>query len=507
MKPHFIVFVSVVFGLICVQSFGQNQWTIDSTFGINGVINADTGAVKAITRDNYGNILVVGSKFTGSIYEIIVYKYDPNGSLDASFGDNGSVTITHGGLYNIGYSIKVQPDDKILIGGYSQSSSAKFYTLTRLNENGTLDSSFGNNGKIRISNIYAYFLSPVALSLQSDSKIVFCATSRIDTISNLWGVIIVRYLPNGAIDSTYGTAGIVKIIYQLPLDFNSLIVKESNKIVIASIQDDNNIFVMHGINPDGSIDNTFGDNGIIQLAKEEADNPYIAYQNDKLILLGQVRHLWRLVFYLTRFNDDGTVDNTFGDQGEYFLHIGSSDSRPAAIIIGPDDKIFIAGHQYVTNEDPIILAAFNNNGWLDLTFGNNGYFSSVIPGYNLMARDVLLLEDNQLITLGELQLSASVSKVVLLKHSFLETSISEIPNTLSISISPNPATSYFNLQTNTRNKLQIQIFDAVGKLMVEKSLAGDLQYLVNLRSLSNGLYYVRIVQNYNSITKKLVINN
>ena len=95
------------------------------------------------------------------------------GILDRTFGNNG-IAIADFGIYSTATNYLVQPDGKILVVGYTYLSSSEGYAiaLARFDENGGLDNSFGNGGKV-ITNLPAsYYEEASAVALQPDGKII-----------------------------------------------------------------------------------------------------------------------------------------------------------------------------------------------------------------------------------------------------------------------------------------------------------------------------------------------
>ncbi|MDP2160577.1 MAG: T9SS type A sorting domain-containing protein [Flavobacterium sp.] len=161
--------------------------TPDQAFGTNGVVLTPIGdSGYAHFRDldllDDGKIVVSGSYeysngtggFGGS--KQILVKYNANGTLDTTFGTNGIVifNVLFNGNDNF-YAVKVQSDNKILgIGAssYPFPYMQTFLNITRLNENGTFDSTFANNGIFLTNNNNAQLSSGREIEIQNDTKII-----------------------------------------------------------------------------------------------------------------------------------------------------------------------------------------------------------------------------------------------------------------------------------------------------------------------------------------------
>lgn len=184
--------------------------TPDSSFGQNGYYYANTAGTNfanaALSPD--GRILVIFSVYTVSGSYDIAYRINTNGTADASFGNNGVVTLTNG-TYGGYFTPVFQPDGKILIGGGRYvNTNCNLYGITRLNTNGSTDSSFGQNG--RIENVFPQYASIVTyannIALQPDGKILM-STSIPDTSFTRSGFTTIRFKSNGVVDSSFGVNG------------------------------------------------------------------------------------------------------------------------------------------------------------------------------------------------------------------------------------------------------------------------------------------------------------
>ena len=156
------------------------------------------------------NKIVVSGQCQPEIFQQCVARYNEDGSLDTTFAEKGflvNLDLENGGR------VALQSDGKILVGGTKRFESFPSYsdtpTLTRYNPDGTLDSSFGG-GNVVIAGAGMGIAYPTGLAIQSDGKIVMVGGSypwsRLGT--TLSGGWIVRYLPNGTPDTSFGTGGI-----------------------------------------------------------------------------------------------------------------------------------------------------------------------------------------------------------------------------------------------------------------------------------------------------------
>ena len=154
--------------------------SLDNTFGSGGKLTTaigssdDIGYSVAIQSD--GKILVAGASGNNPNYDFALVRYNSNGSLDNTFGTGGIVTTDFGSNCDKGYSVAIQNDGKILVAGASNNGSDWDFTLVRYNSNGSLDNTFGSGGKVTttIGIIVDYGYS---VAIQSDGKILVAGCS------------------------------------------------------------------------------------------------------------------------------------------------------------------------------------------------------------------------------------------------------------------------------------------------------------------------------------------
>ena len=193
--------------------------TLDTTFGVNGKVTTDFPGLAAVASSVVvqpdGKILVAGGAFPLFTFlgDIKLVRYNANGSLDTSFGSGGIVTTRFAGQGSYAFSVALQPDGKIVVGGTafvnfsSDDSSNTDFAIARYNPNGTLDTTFGNGGKVA-TDFDGFNDDVYAVLVQPDGKIVAAGSAKNPT--NFYDFGLARYLPNGTIDTTFGSGGKVR---------------------------------------------------------------------------------------------------------------------------------------------------------------------------------------------------------------------------------------------------------------------------------------------------------
>lgn len=178
--------------------------SLDTTFDTDGKVTTLIGnvhsAAYSITVQADGKILVSGSSDNGSNQDFALARYNTNGSLDTSFDVDGKVTTDFGGSGgDYAYSVTLQVDGKIVAAGWTDptGNTAKF-ALARYNTDGSLDTSFDADGKVTA----ALGVSDVgrSVTVQTDGRILVAGSSW-DGSKSIFEII--RYNTDGSLDTTF----------------------------------------------------------------------------------------------------------------------------------------------------------------------------------------------------------------------------------------------------------------------------------------------------------------
>ncbi len=284
-------------------------------------------------------------------------RLNTDGTVDSTFGTNG-VSFNPIGVYEAeAYSAAVQKDGKIVVAGYSTPTytDTREFTLVRYNSNGTLDNTFGTDGIVttNMSNSDDFAESVI---IQSSGKIVVAGYSGYLNPSPFGGggdsPELARYNSDGSLDNTFGMSG-VDTIENFSGKIHSVALQNDGKIVAAGYlgSSTNGDFATFRFNSDGNLDNTFGTNGIVTTSFSNTSYAHsVAVQSDGKILVTGYADVGVLDedFATVRFNSDGTLDNTFGTNGIITTPIGTSTNEAYSVAIQNDGKIIVAGYAEIT---------------------------------------------------------------------------------------------------------------------------------------------------------------
>jgi uncharacterized delta-60 repeat protein len=329
--------------------------------------------------------------------------YGQGGLLDDNFGIHGKI-ITDFPVKgrDFGYAIARQPDGKLLVGGYAFSGGDFDYSMVRYWPDGTVDPSFGVNGTVFSGLRSNDYLQDIAL--QSDGKIVIAGyRDQNDGYYINKEIVIARYLANGTFDTTFNAEMIFDMCWLAYA--TSVIVQPDGKIVVGGYTKCfSNKYLLVRYLQNGDLDNSFGDNGKIEtLIGAEGGYCYdaVLQPDGKILVAGNAYiSITNSAFAIARYLPNGTLDASFGSAGIVLTDIQPSSDRINALALRPDGRIVAGGYSYISNQTIIALAQYHSDGSLDAGFGTNGTFISPVGELNAWILDMKLLPDGKIVASG-----------------------------------------------------------------------------------------------------------
>ena len=358
---------------------------LDPTFGTGGtIVGIHQGVCKDLAIQSDGKILAVGysGPAQGPYTDIRLVRLLPDGALDLSFGTGGEVLTDSGGLSDNPDTVLVQPDGKILVGGQADAGgTGPDFAVWRYHADGSLDSSFGTAGMVTTSFSpgVAYDDTAEALFLQPDGKIVAAGHFRDEFFVERIG--IARYNTDGSLDSSFGIGGRVTTVFGTQdAAFGALLQPDGKILVVGPAGTPFNFAVVRYLT-DGTLDSTFGSDGIVTTDFGSSDVAWEAFlQDDQKIVVGGYSQIGGNSIALARYDSTGVLDATFGSSGKVVL---SAPASPFATAIVPTlDGAFLAiGGNGVAPNYNFAVVRFLSDGTLDSSFGTAGVATtSFTPG-------------------------------------------------------------------------------------------------------------------------------
>jgi uncharacterized delta-60 repeat protein len=245
---------------------------------------------------------------------MIVTRHNPSGTTDTTFGTNGYVyTSTYPGHISTPTSMGIQSDGKIVVAGNDTPSdqSTSDFTIVRYNTNGTLDTSFDGDGIARVNFVGNSNDHANAMKIQADGKIVLAGYSDLANYSNKFA--LARLNTNGSLDTSFGNNGLVSTNFSVLRDDvgKDMVIQANGKIVVVgktSILTNSyrtSKFGLARYNTNGSLDTTFGTGGLVTTSFTGHTNIVannVALQNGRILVAGYGYGGTTVTLLLARYN-------------------------------------------------------------------------------------------------------------------------------------------------------------------------------------------------------------
>jgi uncharacterized delta-60 repeat protein len=333
----------------------------------------------------------------------------PGGLLDGAFGDGGVRTLAIGPGNSIAYRAAMQPDGKLVITGTSYDGTTFNILLARLQRDGQLDPTFGTGG-IVTSKVGSKNSAGRALTVDRQGRLVVAGEMQ---VGDRIGFAIARYTAIGELDPQFGTGGLVSapisgagnsIAYGVALtpDGHILVAGEAEskeKVQTAPHND----FALARYDEQGRLDETFGDRGVVTTALGTGNDSArdIALDGKGRIVLAGLSVSGRdNAFAVARYDSRGRLDGKFGDDGTVVTRMGTGASDAFAVVVQPDSRIIAAG--FTTNEEnkDFALVRYEASGDLDESFGRGGMAISPVGAGDDVIFDVGLDQSGRIVVGG-----------------------------------------------------------------------------------------------------------
>ncbi len=289
-------------------------------------------------------------------------------------GTNGYRTTDIQGTDDGGYAMVIQPDNKIVVGGYAVSGSQKDFALVRYNSDGSLDTTFNGTGKVTTDISGASRSDRIwGLALQSDGKIV--AAGEVVAVGGDNDIALARYNSNGTLDTTgFGVGGIVTTDHGVPLTNNSAygVALQGTNIIVAGVEKVGTVnnFMAARYTSAGLLDATFGTLGVTTVGFSGGNDVARAVAIDsssRVVLGGYSSNGSNDDFAVARLTSTGTLDPTFvGGAGKAAIDLGNNNADQAfAVGIDGAGRIILAGSTYNGVNKDFAFACYLSTGALD----------------------------------------------------------------------------------------------------------------------------------------------
>ena len=393
--------------------------TIDNYFGDAGRVVWTVPEYNEYTRDIAlqpdAKYVLVGDTYRDAQRDILVRRYLPDGTTDTTFGAardglvRTSITPASNDFVS---SVIVLPNGKIVVAGsyFESGSTTENVAVVRYNPNGTLDTNFDGDGIV--SPLLGADAEAIDLLRQPDGKIL--VAGHIYNSQTGWDILLFRLNANGSLDQNFGTGGVVKILRGGTQYVNRVALTPDNRIIVAGSNRPFSYrefmlaqFTMSGV---PTITDGFISTRIAGTSGDQGATGLAIRTDGKIVVVGDVLNGAARYTTIFRYNADLTLDPTFDGDGIVIKFLLGSTSTSDATI-QPNGKIVVAGNYFYGSTHYFIVQRFNPDGSTDTDFGSDdGSVTGSFVAYRRSYANALALQRNGKIVVAGDSYNASIDE-------------------------------------------------------------------------------------------------
>jgi len=377
------------------------QAQLDPAFGNNGISfagNEGISGASEIIESPSGKYYATGTYQSNYYYYPFVLAFEHDGTPDASFGNNGVLLLSSDtALYFSSYMLEQADDGKIYLG-YTRfkNNAGSRATVRQIDTFGVVNPAFGNAGLLSYTSPNFNDILLVDMQLDLKNKIVLSARYR--TTSGDYHVHQSRYLSNGLIDASFNSGGVDTSFEMDPAYAIRTRNMPDSSIISCYKRDNFSSFTFIKFDKNGKIDSSFGTNGSFHyffhingssIPSEVTD---LHVMDDTTLLFGGVRTLSNNEYLcMGRLQNNGTLDSTFGANG---IVAHNTISRSGTIILDAQDRI------YVNDLGSFKVHRYLSNGTFDINFAVGGTYNLRPYVFTGASRFLLLTDSTKILISG-----------------------------------------------------------------------------------------------------------
>gem|GEM_PF-664858 len=355
----------------CVSRF-LSGGALDITFGGNGAVLTPVGPTDAeafaLAVQSDGNVLAVGrARNAAGNDEWALVRYTPEGDLDGGFGTGGIVTTDLSSSTDVAYGLVLQWwDQRPVVVGVRHNGSDYDMAVTRYNPDGSVDPTYGTAGTTVVALNASADDVALGAAIQPDGKVVLAGRTAVGGRQVLAAV---RLTALGALDPTFGAGGAVTLAAGTgDAGATAVAVQPDGRVVLVGTA----VNGAAGLDlaaarwsASGTPDASFGTGGLALLDVAGADDRAsdLAVQADgRLLLAGSTVSAGRRIMLLSGLTAGGGLDPGFGHVP---LAVGDAggDAEAYGVALAPGGKIVAAGKAYNGSDDDTALVQLQGVAW------------------------------------------------------------------------------------------------------------------------------------------------
>lgn len=490
--------------LLSGNIYAQAGGDLDLTFGASGYTTTDhlvnTGEVfqDMITlADN--KIIMIGYTDVAN-QNVLLTKYDENGIVDATFGNNGYVELDLSlGANDEGFVVRELPDSKLLIAGISVGQTSWDAFVMRLNADGSTDISFGQSGNGKT--LFNAGANTVALAneifVNADNSF-FVGATVLNANSDA-DFAVFKFMETGVLNLSFGSGG--SMLYDnagANDQLNSMFVNANGNIILAGNTDDG---TQKGLivrtSPFGTLDAAFGTGGMLVYDGGMAEhyfNDVIETSANKIVVVGSEGTAPGYKGMILQYLSTGAPDNSFGTNGKQTSDVGGSNGIYLYKVTEYQGRILTTGNAFGASMQDIYAFMMTDTGSPVSEFSSGDvYHTPPTSVASIGSRCLALQSDGKILIGGDLTGPDFIGNNTIIARLF-NIDIAGIhaidADEAKISVYPNPVSTAFAIDA-AQEIVFVQLIDQQGKV-VNSWDGSQSEYEIG-NEVNNGTYFVRIV--------------
>lgn len=393
----------------------DSSGVLDASFGggdgiVRTPLSMGRDVANSIIEDRNGNLVIAGFSPVAGTFDFVLVRYDSSGNLDTSFGGGDGIVVTDLGTnFDYAHSVIEDANGNLVVAGRSTTGGGSSWKLVRYDSEGELDLSFGGGDGV----VDTPAMADVALSVIEDSNghLVLAGSARVNT--STYTVVVARYDTSGELDPDFASEGVV--LTPVGSGYNtarSVIQDSEGRLVVTGYAElggyDDFVVLRYGSS--GALDTSFGSGGVVTTsvgASYDHANSVVEDSNRNLIVAGATATAFGIVepvhdFAIARYSGDGTLDSSFGaGDGVVSTSLGADDDQARSVIEDSNGNIVVAGISKSGFYYNFALVRYDSEGALDSSFGGgNGIVKTSIGSGSDYAYSLIEDESGRLVVAG-----------------------------------------------------------------------------------------------------------
>ncbi len=461
------------------------------------------------------------------VTDVLLAGVQPDGTLDPNFGTDGS-TLTHVSRGDEASKLVILPNDRILVAGITgltgmpDPMERPLALIARYTPDGVLDPSFGDGGSV-ILDVEAQFgagamhrVTDLAVDAAGSIYVAGVVHGNPNVEDELSvAFLLARFLPDGTPDAAFGQDGIV--LTDVPSDANAVLyVRPVEDGIIAAggfASEGQERLALLRFDQEGILDPDFGGGGVQPAPFDGVSLRPVGLfdlSDGKILVAGRVKSQDESGVGVARFLEDGSLDDSFADGGVSLIPLLNRELAGGTVanlyvneaLFLPDEPgtVLIGGSVELSGLD-FFLARIDGNGDPDTNFGDGGIVTTDIDGFDVLT-GLAAQPDGRVVAVGAQNLQVVTVQMAryLVKTRTATERQEELPEGFKLSPAyPNPfnPSTRFTLTLDATEPVRIEVLDVVGRhvhTVYEGTLpAGEHTFAIEAGGWTSGTYFIRAI--------------